>query len=285
MYSSEQNKMVINRRLGFTLIELLVVISIIALLLSILMPALTKVKEQARSIVCKANLKQITLASILYANENNDKFISLDTSLYGYWLPRIAEYLEVRDEDEGSISAEELNVNFPIISMKVGLCPVANRIERSLIVPNSVPYAPGRARNSWLHKLSEGSYGINWFMQNEWEESAVASFSEWEDKSMFFRKLSDTKSNTPLFADSVWPDFAPWGMEGLIYGWALPVFPQPPFSGSAMSSSANGFNRIILDRHNMGINLSLADGSARTVKPLKGLGKLKWNAAFINADF
>lgn len=60
-------------RPGFTLIELLVVISIIALLLSILMPALSRVKEQARTLVCKTRLKDIGLALSLYANDNSDK--------------------------------------------------------------------------------------------------------------------------------------------------------------------------------------------------------------------
>ena len=47
---------------GFTLIELLVVISIIALLLSILMPALSRVKEQGRRVVCASEVRQAGLA-------------------------------------------------------------------------------------------------------------------------------------------------------------------------------------------------------------------------------
>ena len=67
------------RKKGFTLIELLVVISIIALLLSILMPALTKVKAQAKNIICSNNLKQLTVAWKMYSMDNKDKLCTPGT--------------------------------------------------------------------------------------------------------------------------------------------------------------------------------------------------------------
>ena len=62
-----------NRRKGFTLIELLVVISVIALLLSILMPALGRVKEQGKKTVCSAHLHGLGLAYTAYLSDNDGK--------------------------------------------------------------------------------------------------------------------------------------------------------------------------------------------------------------------
>ncbi len=64
------------RRVGFTLIELLVVIAIIAVLMAILMPALNRAKEQGKRAACLNNLKQLALAWIMYADENDDKIVN-----------------------------------------------------------------------------------------------------------------------------------------------------------------------------------------------------------------
>jgi len=63
---------------GFTLIELLVVIAIIALLMAILLPALNRAREQGKRAVCFNNLRQLTAAWQMYAEENDGKIPASD---------------------------------------------------------------------------------------------------------------------------------------------------------------------------------------------------------------
>jgi prepilin-type N-terminal cleavage/methylation domain-containing protein/prepilin-type processing-associated H-X9-DG protein len=65
-----------DKQRGFTLIELLVVIAIIALLLALLMPALDKARELARRSVCTAHLRDLVIAWVIYADDNDGKLVN-----------------------------------------------------------------------------------------------------------------------------------------------------------------------------------------------------------------
>ena len=85
------------RQRGFTLVELLVVISIIALLISLLLPSLRKAREMAKSTVCLSNMRQMGLSLTTYAFENDDYIPaascgSANSPEENYWLCVLQKY-------------------------------------------------------------------------------------------------------------------------------------------------------------------------------------------------
>jgi prepilin-type N-terminal cleavage/methylation domain-containing protein/prepilin-type processing-associated H-X9-DG protein len=89
----------VQRKHGFTLIELLVVIGVIAILLAVLVPALKKAKEYARSVTCLSNLRQIGLAANLYAEAHNDFIPRGSTAGTPLWFNQFLPFLGDMSDD------------------------------------------------------------------------------------------------------------------------------------------------------------------------------------------
>ncbi len=124
-----------NRKRGFTLIELLVVIAIIAILLAILMPALNRVKEQGKRATCLNNLRELTLAWVMYADDNDDNLVNGDTGEYSIhsnetpWV--LADWRSGMSERQ-KIDAIKDGALWPYTKdLRLYKCPTVNEIVRS----------------------------------------------------------------------------------------------------------------------------------------------------------
>ncbi len=121
-------------RKAFTLVELLVVVAIIALLVSILLPALGQARESAKKVVCLTLLKSFGLSNMTYASANNGRFVpysqegSSDAERLGgnpYWDERWPENMEFREILSLAERAEIKNSNWedPFIFPRELRCP------------------------------------------------------------------------------------------------------------------------------------------------------------------
>jgi prepilin-type N-terminal cleavage/methylation domain-containing protein/prepilin-type processing-associated H-X9-DG protein len=244
---------------GFTLIELLVVMGLISVLISLLLPAVGNARRAANATACASNLRQMSLAWMMYVSENKGRLpeniyftsplVSADTVWRGYW-PGILDTYRVRGQTILCPSADQ-----PI--------PFLQAIKGS----GTAAYAwTGRWESfSPIHfsatAYRDGSYGYNRNLTVGGVTPAKSS------------RLNSIKplGEVPVFFDCIAPDAQPSFADN-----AAKVAPPPNLQGTNLPLSAPQHWRFLIARHGRAINVAFADGSTRRV-PLEETYQMTWN--------
>ena len=230
---------------GFTLIELLVVIAIIAMLLAILMPALGKVKEKAKSTVCKANMKQWGVILMLYAEDNGGKFQNNTSAMPNgqVWYNLFRNYYQNPD---------------------IRVCPSAKKLS-DVVFELSGSRMRGSKDTAWVQSYSTGqeddygSYALNSWIQNpegNW-------YSEYFWRGPYVRHAQ----YIPAVMDSAMIGLNPIDSDGNM---------APEVEDDLDSGWVNSLKRVCIDRHAGTVSTVFLDGHADKVN-LKELWSLRWS--------
>jgi prepilin-type N-terminal cleavage/methylation domain-containing protein len=256
-----------SKRRGFTLIELLVVIAIIALLMSILMPALGRVRRQARCTACLAQLKQWGLAFSLYCQDNDGYFFSGE---FGGGTGSVTATLfgVTRSWDIGSGGFWRLAMAPYSKDPKMWCCPQATKpVATGTIPTNNWTYV------AWTYQGIVGSYGLNgWILNCKAAKNPGNRTTVWgrPDNGRHWLSPSAQYGNqAPVFAEGWWVDF--WPLD----------FDNPPAveGGPQDIVGANEMIRVCVNRHDAFANSAFCDWSVRKVG-LKELWALKWHKTY-----
>ena len=238
----------LNRRTGFTLIELLVVISIIALLISILLPALGSAQRIAEQVRCLNNLKQWQAGMIAYMTDHNGKAFPYTSSgvFYGPMTGFIAE------------------------------------MDRIASCPSSKPPAVsggtlGNARHDWRYQGDVGSYGINGFWYSGSGGTPYINATNYDLTNARFVSMDTVPhpSSSPVYADALWVDTWPHP-DALVPD--NDYYPTGHNQGNG-NQPTRSMERFFINRHYLSINACFADGSARSVL-LSELWNQRWSRVF-----
>jgi prepilin-type N-terminal cleavage/methylation domain-containing protein/prepilin-type processing-associated H-X9-DG protein len=277
---------------GFTLIELLVVIAIIAILAAMLLPALASAKTKAQSVRCLSNVKQMTLAVVMYPNDYGGKYIPDQmvggtTADTGAWIINLLDYYNK--------------------ATNLFLCPTTIKSVDTSSGGNTLS---GDALTSWASQLPRGSglyrngsYGYNgWLFSDKLGDGAGGAFTLGNGNAGingYFVKESVVKksSETPIFYDQSWTDA--WPTEnGTPNRYLYTGAGAMGTTGQRGNGGGPGeMGRITMARHGSGggakapkdaagmpasnlpgaINMGFTDGHAQLV-PLKTLWNYYWHA-------
>ena len=156
-------------RKAFTLVELLVVIGIIALLISILLPALNKARDNANTVACLSNMRQFTAASANYAAENKGYIIPCGTPKAGWWCNIMVDNKYLTYTGDGGTSPQVKSIFF---------CPSGNQeffppdLTNSGTVPSSRTDARGAMATQHTSPISRIRIDL-WYGMNADEGSST----------------------------------------------------------------------------------------------------------------
>jgi hypothetical protein len=252
------------RAWAFTLTELLVVIGLIALLVSLLMPALGQARAAARTTGCLSNLRQMGTAWTMYLAENRGHLpeyvwstpISPDVGWRAYW-PGILEEYNVGGDALLCPAADE---PIPFKQINTGFGNVAYGWSgRWHSNGNPIRF------NASLYR--DGSYGYNRYL------TAGGGFGH-DGKAERINAVREP-GNVPVFLDALFVDFAP--VNGLE---VFPASVPPNLRGERFPLNPPDQWRFLIARHGRGINAFLADGSARWI-PLEETYLLSWKTDWV----